>query len=101
MTSRRIAVAAAAAAIAIVAPGAAAHAQAPANPTGDPSLDWLYGQNSDFAGSGGSLGSLGSSGGGFRDAFYTPPPNLASLPNGAVIRERDVQPIPIVGGRAT
>ncbi|TQF73852.1 hypothetical protein FK531_04010 [Rhodococcus spelaei] len=97
---RRTAVIAAAVAMAVAAPGATANAQAPSNPTGDASLDWLYGQNSDFAGGGGSLGSLGSSGGGFKDAFYTPPANIASLQNGAVIRERGVQPIPIVGGRA-
>ncbi|MFG1784241.1 lipase family protein [Rhodococcus oryzae] len=96
---RRTAVVAAAVAVAIAAPGMA-NAQTPSNPTGDPSLDWLYGQNSDFAGGGGSLAGLGSSGGGFKDAFYTPPANLASLPNGAIIRERDVRPIPIVGGKA-
>ncbi|MFC7448549.1 lipase family protein [Rhodococcus daqingensis] len=94
---RRTAVVAAAVAVAIAAPGMA-NAQAPSNPSGDPSLDWLYGQNSDFAGGNGSLGSVGSSGSGFKDAFYNPPANIASLANGAIIRERVVQPIPIIGG---
>ncbi|MFE4460047.1 lipase family protein [Nocardia tengchongensis] len=91
---------AAAATVTIIAPGVA-NAETPANPTGDPSLDWLYGQNSDFA-EGGGFGSVSLSAGGnkFRDPFYTPPANLSSLPNGAIIRQRNVQPIPIIGGVA-
>lgn len=55
------------------------------NPTGDPSLDWLYHQRDRTS----------------PDAFYDVPANLDALPDGGFIRSRETLALPIFGIRTT